>query len=170
MRNWQRRHRKQVRAYNAAWKAANPEKVKAHKKKAAKKYAIRRRMLYKARTPERKAEDNRKQRERHHRRYPNRSPEQVKKDKERSRDKYQKFLAMKLQAERIIAQGKLAMPHRKPQDERAALVNQLYNDDKKWPAIQKQVEQTFNIHTTVKALQELRKRYVDRLERMNKAS
>ncbi len=89
MRAWQRRHRKQVRAYTAAWNAANPEKVKAHKKKAAKKYAIRRRMLYKARTPERIAEDNRKALERYHRRYRNRSPEQVKKDSERNREKYQ---------------------------------------------------------------------------------
>ena len=100
-RRWskKKKNRAKLRAYNRAWKEANPEKVKAHKKKAASKYALRRRMLYENRTPERIAEDNKKAMEQYHRRYPNRTPEQVERDKERNRAKYQKFLDAKREAE-----------------------------------------------------------------------
>jgi hypothetical protein len=162
MRRWQKKNRKKVRAYNAAWKAANPEKVKAHKKKAASKYAIRRRMLYKTRSPERIAEDNRKALEAYHRRYPNRSPEQVEKDKKKSRDKYQNFLDAKQQAERIIAQGKLAMPHRRADDERGARLDQLSKQGLKWKVIHPQIEREFNTHTTLDALRMLLKRFRER--------
>jgi len=110
MRRWQKKNRKQRRAYNNEWRRKNPEKVKAHKKKAAPKYALRRRMLYESRTPERIADDNRKALEQYHRRYPNRSPEQIEKDKERNRLQYrreQELLAAGRQALLRIERGEL---------------------------------------------------------------
>lgn len=63
------------------------------------------------------------------------------------------------EAERILAKptgGRIA------EDDRAARVDELYKQRMKWDQIQTSVEAEFRIHTTVKALQELRKRWMKR--------
>ena len=70
-----------------------------------------------------------------------------------------------IKAKSILAEhGMLAMPKggRSAEDKRAAKVDGLYNQGMKWSAIQAQVEAEFQVHTTVKALQELRRRWVKR--------
>lgn len=74
------------------------------------------------------------------------------------------------EAKQLAAKGVRTMPHRPADDKRAARVNELYNGGMRWAAIQTQIEQEFEIHTTRKALHELRRRYIERQERMKKVS
>ena len=48
------------------------------------------------------------------------------------------------------------------QDARAARVDELYTQGMRWPAIRQQIEKEFQVHTTEKALSQLRTRYLER--------
>jgi hypothetical protein len=62
-------------------------------------------------------------------------------------------------AERILARPKGGHPK---EDKRGFRVNELYLEHIKWHHIHKTIESEFKVHTTIKALQELRKRFVER--------
>jgi hypothetical protein len=189
MRRWQKRNRKKVRTYNAAWRAANPEKVKAQKKRAAPKYKIRRRMLYETRSPERIKQDNAKALKAYHRRYPNRSPEQVERDTERRREKYrlerEELERLRVQVKegkaaaailKKIEEGKEPIPigadriigHKPgptPEDDRAAYICDLYKQRLSWDAIKKKSEEKFGVYGSADAHRMLRIRFLHRQQK-----
>jgi hypothetical protein len=198
MRRWQKRNRKKVRTYNAAWRADNPEKVKAQKKRAAPKYKIRRRMLYETRSPERIKQDNAKALKAYHRRYPNRSPEQVEKDTERRRERYQlereaikelaelhsrveqgKAAAARLEELEkapgpvLIGDGRMVMKKPGPKIDlvRAAFAHDLHVVKRlQWDPVVERVEARFRTKTNAKALRELLRRYGKYLALQEKAT
>jgi transposase len=61
-----------------------------------------------------------------------------------------------------LAQRVSTMPHRPPEDKRAARVNQLRKQGLRWSVVHARIEQEFKIHTTLSALQMLLKRYLER--------
>jgi hypothetical protein len=63
-----------------------------------------------------------------------------------------------------IGENRIVMnkPGPTPADERARLVCELYDQGMRWAPIKERVEMRFQIHTTIGALQDLRKRYLDR--------
>jgi hypothetical protein len=61
-------------------------------------------------------------------------------------------------AERVLA----TRGGKTPEDDRAAMTDSLYNQNLRWAAIKSQVEAKFHVHTTIKALQELRNRWLKR--------
>lgn len=73
----------------------------------------------------------------------------------------QTYLNMKrklAEAERL----KNAMPHRPAEKKRAARVNQLRKQRLPWKVVHARIEREFKIHTTLRALQMLLKRYLER--------
>ena len=67
--------------------------------------------------------------------------------------------------ESLVERLKAQKGGRDADDDRAALVDELYNQGMRWAKIKEQVEAKFNVHTTVKALQQLRTRWLERQQR-----
>lgn len=61
-----------------------------------------------------------------------------------------------------LAQGVRTMPHRPPEDKRAARVNQLRKQGLTWKVIHHRIQQEFKTFTSLNALQTLLKRYLER--------